>query len=143
MPLNFDKHGNFSLGWVNDILLCVTAGDFNEEGAEALCKEVHRLAACRSSERWGFVCVNLSGNLIVPEAAGPFSELARQMGGKGLSHSALVNRNELQDQVIESLFDGSGVEVRSFRELDEAVAWFCASGYSITLEQLKPYLPSL
>ncbi len=135
------EHGSAVIEWIDDVLLMVSEGNFNYEGAVAAAAFIKQRIAQRPGPRWAVINVNLTGSLSVPEAAKPFRELSAYGGARGAGHSALINCSVVQDQVAESYYEGSGVAVRSFREIGEAVAWLHDCGYTVSLEHLLPYIP--
>ncbi len=134
-------HGAIHYQWINNVLVSVSEGDLNAEGADEVGREFAALMAAKPQAEWAALSLNQrSQSLLTPQAIEPLRAFLGYAAAQGMRHSANVNASSVQDAIAETLFDGMGIEQRVFHDLEAAVSWLQDCGYSLSLSDLGQLL---
>ncbi len=141
--MGMTAHGDVTYQWVNNVLVSVSEGDLNAEGADAVGSKFQALMASNPRSEWASLAINHhSRSLLVSDAIEPLRAFISYAADQGMRHMANVNATSVQDAIADTLFKDSGVEHRVFKDLAAAVSWLQDCGYRIALHEVAAQLPS-
>lgn len=134
------KHGEVRIIGCGQVMLCLTLGDFNGEGAKEISREMLALANSFQGKPWALLASTRAGSLATPEAEAIFAKLVKDFAYAQCRHAALVNTSIVQDQQFGSLYVKAGISLQNYRDLTQAINWLKICDYQFDQGKARQFL---
>lgn len=132
-----DEHGDFSLTFINDVLVFNLKGYWNLPVVERLQEEAGQLLSNLNKKKWAVLDLALEWELGTPETDEQVKYMEIMAQPLGLTHVAFVYKTDVQAFQWESnVIAHPEIERIKTRDLAEAVDFLNHAGYEITLDDI-------
>jgi len=116
-----DRHGRVEFCWQEDLFVVKTYGPFNEEGVDYCITELKNSVVAQDLKRWQRMEIFCEETLASPEAMKEVKESYHWHESHGCYAVAVVVKNNLQKQVVESMVNSPITQV--FFGIEDAKSW--------------------